>query len=223
MSTESIQQKSRKPRAKAPVKAPLVRGEAIVQRVHAAAIEELATVGYGAFRMEEVAARAEVNKTTVYRRWPTRADLVRDAITANFVATFVLPRTGALRSDLLVLAKGFVEHVRSPFGRSMIRMMAAEGFDPELAELSKSMRRDLEALPQTVIANAVARGELAPDIDHQVVLNALIGALHHRIFMAHEDADEAFQARLVDLLLEGALLPAARKAAARRAARLSRS
>jgi hypothetical protein len=65
---------------KPPSKPPLVRGEAVVQKILEAAREELATVGYRGFRIEEVAARAEVNKTTIYRRWPAKADLVREAL-----------------------------------------------------------------------------------------------------------------------------------------------
>lgn len=228
-----MDQKSRKPRGKVPAavakapavvaKAPLVRGEAIVQRVHEAAMQELAEVGYRAFRMEEVAVRAEVNKTTVYRRWPTKAELVRDAIKATSVRKFPFPSTGSLRTDLLALATTFVEHVSTPQGQSMVRMMAAEGADPEIVELARGMREDVECGPQAMIASAVARGELAPDTDHFVLVGALIGALHHRIFFMHEEVGEAFRARLVDLLLVGALQPAARKAEARRAARAASS
>src|SRR5262245_16386487 len=72
---------SAKPRAKrSGGKGPLVRGEAVVRGILAAALEELARTGYGALRIEGVAARAGVNKTTVYRRWATKENLVRAAL-----------------------------------------------------------------------------------------------------------------------------------------------
>ena len=58
----------------------LVRGEAIVARVLEATIEELALSGYAALALERVAARAGVNRTTIFRRWPTKPELVRAAV-----------------------------------------------------------------------------------------------------------------------------------------------
>ena len=60
----------------------LVRGEPVVQRVLDATIAEMARVGYRALRIEDVAARAGVNKTTVYRRWPEKGALLREALAA---------------------------------------------------------------------------------------------------------------------------------------------
>jgi AcrR family transcriptional regulator len=58
----------------------LERGEPVVRRVLQAALEELSTHGYAALRMEDVATRAGVNKTTIYRRWPTKEELVRNLL-----------------------------------------------------------------------------------------------------------------------------------------------
>lgn len=200
---------SRRPR-KAPVKPPLVRGEAIVQRVLEAAIHELAQVGYQGFRIEEVAARAEVNKTTVYRRWPTKSELVRDALATASDNMRVVPNTGSLRSDLLAVGRGFAAQAADPLGQSIVRMLTAEGAAPEVIDIVRSLRDRAESAPRTMIANALARGELAPGADHMVLLYALIGALHHRIFFMNEEADEAFLTALIDVLLLGVLPPEAR-------------
>ena len=56
------------------------RGEPVIRRALAATLRELARVGYAALRFEEVAGRAGVNKTTVYRRWPDKQALVRAAL-----------------------------------------------------------------------------------------------------------------------------------------------
>ena len=100
-----------KPRAAAKrvAKRELVRGEAVVQRVLAATMEELALVGYRALRVEDVAARADVNKTTVYRRWPEKRALVRDALGCIADRKMQAPETGALRSDLLSIGRVMVE------------------------------------------------------------------------------------------------------------------
>jgi AcrR family transcriptional regulator len=209
----------------ATTKRAMVRGEAIVQGVLTAALEELARAGYRALRFEDVALRAGVNKTTIYRRWPTKIELVRAALASEARCKIVVPETGSLRSDLLMMGRTFVDLASSPEGQSIMRMMVAEGSDPEVVHLEKSLRATFEAVPASVVANAVARGELAPDGDHAVLLDAFIGAIHHRIFMMNEPATEDFLARLADVLLLGALLPAAREPQSRpqRRARVSAS
>ena len=193
----------------------LVRGEPIVHGVLTAALEELARTGYRALRIEDVALRAGVNKTTIYRRWPTKIELVRAALASSAQNRLVAPQTGSLRSDLVVLGRTFVDLASSPEGQSVIRMMVAEGSDPEVADLEKALRATFEAIPEAILASAVARGELTPNGDHQVLLDAFIGAIHHRIFMMNEPVTDDFLARLADVLLLGALLPAAREVRSR--------
>src|SRR5258705_12527876 len=68
-------------------------------------LEELAAADYGGLSIDSVARRAGVNKTTVYRRWPTKADLVGSAITALADQMTVGPSTGSLRADLLEIGR----------------------------------------------------------------------------------------------------------------------
>jgi AcrR family transcriptional regulator len=207
MSKAESTKRSPKPRAAAKrgEKRELVRGEAVVQRVLAATMEELALVGYRALRVEDVAVRAEVNKTTVYRRWPEKGALVGDALQCFGKRKLAPPETGALRSDLLSMGRTLVELFSSPQGQSVVRMLVAEGSDAEVAALRRSLRRDRKPIPEAVIAAAVARGELAPHHDHEILFQAFMGTLHHRIFFLNQPAGAAFIERLVDLLLGGVL------------------
>src|SRR5207302_1077741 len=79
------------------------RSEQVVRRVLDAAIVELARSGYHGFRIDAVAARAAVNKTTIYRRWPSRAALVTALVDRlrTPLRESPLPDTGALESDLV--------------------------------------------------------------------------------------------------------------------------
>lgn len=203
-------------RGKARAKPPLVRGELVVRRVLDAALDELGQVGYQGFRVEEVAARANVNKTTVYRRWPTKAELVRDALAGMAAPDMAIESTGSVRGDLLWLARTYVALSSMPVGRSVVRMLMAESFDPEVATLVRTLRDRTVEAPRVLLEAAAARGELAPGVDPGVLVHALAGALHHRIFFMSEPADDAFLTSLVDLLLLGALSPAVRPVAAAR-------
>jgi AcrR family transcriptional regulator len=214
-------------------RADLVRGEPIVQRVLAATVEELAQVGYRALRVEDVAARAGVNKTTVYRRWPEKNALVRDALGTIGSDKVVAPQTGSLRGDLLAMGRNIVELSSSPQGQSIVRMLVAEGSDPEVADLKRAQRCRHEAVPRGVVCDAIARGELPADIDPEVLFGTFVGAIHHRIFFMNAPVTEAFLVGIVDLILDGARavprgarapaeLPAVRPVAARPTPRGSR-
>jgi AcrR family transcriptional regulator len=195
--------KTRAESARKRAKRELVRGEPIVQRVLAATIEELARVGYRALRIEDVAVRAEVNKTTVYRRWPEKCALVRDALGCATNEKPAPPCKGALRADLVALGKALVEMFSQPRGQSLMRMMVAEGADSELAVIKQDLRRERRVIPLAVLREAVARGEIDPDVDLQLFLDTLMGALHHRIFFMNERPTREFVERLVDLLIGG--------------------
>lgn len=183
----------------------LVRGEPIVQRVLAATLEELGRSGYRALRMEDVAVAAGVNKTTVYRRWPEKSGLVRDALASLTEDVMVVPETGSLRGDLLALGRKMVVIAGNCQGQSLFRMLHAESLDPEVIELKKAMRQRHEALPKAVIAAAVERGELAPGADHLELVEAFIGAIHHKLFLMADPVTDTFLERLANIVLYGAL------------------
>src|SRR5215218_10242265 len=79
-------------------------------RIIEAAIDTLAEVGFDSMTMDMVAARAKAGKATLYRRWPSKAELVRDAViwmSRSSVDLDELPDTGSLRGDLLALLKPY--------------------------------------------------------------------------------------------------------------------
>lgn len=168
-------------------------------------LDELARVGFGGLVIEEVARLAGVNKTTVYRRWPTKSELVRAALNAMAEQKMIVPDTGSLRGDLIALATTMREVSRKPQGQCVIRMLVAEGMDPEVAALARSIRCERQALPLAVLARAMERGELSPQVDPRLLLDALIGPIHQKMMVLGETVDDAFIRAHVDLLMNGAL------------------
>jgi AcrR family transcriptional regulator len=185
----------------------LVRGEPVVQGVLEATLKELAAAGYSALRIEDVASRAGVNKTTIYRRWPTKQELVHAALASVTIDVAVRPDTGSLRGDMLAVGRHMVAVMRSPEGLGPLRMLLAEEQNAELMAIAQSLHESLHALPRPLIEAAEARGELAKGIDASLLFGTLAAAIHHRLFMDRADVDEDLLTRLVDLLLLGALAP----------------
>jgi AcrR family transcriptional regulator len=193
---------------------PLTRGEPVVQAVLAATLEELAHAGYGALRFEDIATRAGVNKTTIYRRWPTKSGLVRAALLSVVGEMIAPPNTGALRSDLLAMSRQMASLITSAQGQSIFRMLMSEKADEELFELTNGLREDHSAAPRQVIEQAIARGELPSGTDPLLVVETMIGAIHQRAFALREPITEAYLTQLVDLLLVGATHGGGRELAA---------
>jgi AcrR family transcriptional regulator len=187
-----------------------VRGEPVVRKVLAAALSEVARAGYHGLRIDDVAARAGVNKTTVYRRWPTKQELVRDALLSITAETFAVPDTGSLRTDLLAVARRNVEFAARPEHQGVFRIFVAEGDDAELAAIVRTLRASVESVPREVLAAAERRGELAAGVDTRLVFEVLGVTLQWWLLFERAPVDEALIERLVDLLLHGALAPGRR-------------
>ncbi|XYH97124.1 TetR/AcrR family transcriptional regulator [Sorangium sp. So ce1128] len=190
----------------------LVRGEPIVRGILAATLEELASAGYRALRIEDVATRAGVNKTTVYRRWPTKEELVRAALLSVTDEKIIPPNTGSLREDLLAFGRAIIEIQTSPVGQSLFHVFLAEGPDSELMAIARSLRAVQEAGVRAIVEGAVARGELAPRADPMLPCELLAAYLKHKMIADRASVEEAQLARVVDVILLGVLDPGRRKA-----------
>jgi AcrR family transcriptional regulator len=188
-----------------------VRGEPVVRRVLEATVEELGRVGYGALRIEEVAARASINKSSVYRRWPTKEALVRAALLsiAECYDNPDPPSTGSIRDDLLAAAQRGIRFSNSPEGRMLIKVLAAERPDSELSIIARSIRETHGFGARMLLERAVERGELRPEVDLALFVEVL-KATFNGALLSGQGIHERYVARVVDLLLTGALTTQAR-------------
>lgn len=194
---------------KKPIKvtAPQARGEAFTRAVLDAALMGLSEVGYERLSIPQVAQLADVNKTSIYRRWPSKADLVRDALAIAMNHTENAPNTGALRTDLIELAKSTASLMQSPIGSALVRIMLAEGGNPEVTALARAAYGEAgKQAPWKVIQHAMERGELSQQADASLMLFTMAGAVMHRVFVERTAAHEAFLTQVVDMVLFGAVV-----------------
>lgn len=99
-------------------------------------LARLAEVGFERLSIPEVAELAGANKTSVYRRWPSKDELVRDALKAAMSHADLPPDTGALRGDLVGLAQSVATFMQAPQGAAVIRILMAQAGDLQLRQLS---------------------------------------------------------------------------------------
>lgn len=192
----------------------------MIRRVLDSTLQEIARVGYQGLRIEDVAARAKVNKTTIYRRWPTKKDLVRTAllklVDSKFAGFEALPDSGSLRGDMLAAAQYGIRALQMPDSESLLRISMTERADPEVIAIGKSIQAHRRILLRGIFDRAKARGEFSGDLDlMMLILDLLRGALIGKMFLERETPDEEWLKRVVDLLLYGALRETSRKESAR--------
>lgn len=182
------------------------RGEAMIHRVLEVTLQQLAEVGFERLSIPEIAEVAGVNKTSIYRRWATKAELVQAALGHSMDHLHDLPDTGQLATDLEAMVKLVRDFVTSSRGMGVVRTVFADGESVGLPQLMQSMwPESMQALPRVVIERAFRRGELPADADVEMLLFTLAGAILHRVFVERRQVDDDFARRLVNLVLHGTL------------------
>lgn len=154
---------------------------------------------------ERVAKLSGVSKTTLYKWWPSKGALALDGCFHTVQATLDFPDTGDIRTDLIAQLHSFA-HVmtQTPGGKILTQLIGLAQIDGELATAYQaaysSQRRRLggERLQQ-----AQKLGQVRADVDVQVLVDQLWGAVHHRLLIPDEPVTDDFLVALVNNLMDG--------------------
>jgi AcrR family transcriptional regulator len=181
-----------------------VKGRAarVVTDVLIATAEELSRVGYAALRVEDVALRSGVNKTTIYRRWPTKPELVGAALRAVWEPPDV-PDTGGLRGDFVASLSRTAAFAMSPIGKGLTHVIQLERAHPEVEPITRSLREEYRRLREQLVDRAIERGELARGTDSRFVTDLISAPIFSRLFTEGESVDATFIESVVDVVLTG--------------------
>lgn len=179
------------------------RGEELYAAIFEATLAELDEVGYSRMVMERIATRAGASKASIYRRWPSRAELVRAALRHHYRTPDTIPDTGSLRDDALALLRLGAERLNGAFGQAA-RGLVAESLTAadDTASLRASMFLTRNRLMAEILERAVARGEIAPEaITPQVIEVAPALVDHHFLMRGTPIPDETLVGIVDDVLL----------------------
>jgi AcrR family transcriptional regulator len=169
-----------------------------------ATLDILAEIGFDSMTMDMVAARAKAGKATLYRRWPSKAELVRDALIGMSGASVnleQLPDTGNLRDDLLGVLKPFSsEHYEKKF-----RVLAGLGsFFAQHEKISEEAMAGIfepwTRVNLDFMRRAIERKELPEDADIAMACNVIVAMTSYRSFRC-KPFDKTFYATLLDNIL----------------------
>jgi AcrR family transcriptional regulator len=173
-----------------------------------AAVELLLELGYDRLTMDAVAKRARASKATLYRRWESKPELVIDALSRAKKMPDPRPAdTGTLRGDLLSTFCGKHGMSNDRASHVMGAVITAVSTDPEFARLFREQFIGPKvAMTEAIYERAMARGEISPDVDLEIVVPALAGVCLHRMYVMGIPPDDAVIERVVDHLILPAVL-----------------
>jgi len=176
------------------------RGASLLEAIHAAVLEELADNGYAGLSIERVADRARTGKASIYRRWPTRMELVLDALDSALPGPEQIVQGDDVRSDLLALLRRIAAVMSSRSGAAA-RACLGPGVDPELSD---AIRTRLVAPRRTallaLLQEAAQRGEVRPEAVTERVAE-LGPTLLHGELLHRGHVDDAAVIAIVDEVL----------------------
>jgi AcrR family transcriptional regulator len=176
------------------------------QAILQATLELLAEIGFESMSMEAIAARARVGKTTIYRRYASKAELVADAI-ETIREEIVIPDTGSFERDLDALIQNAAQITLTPLGRKAVAMiMSSASNNAEFAQIywTKYLQPRRQAFA-IVLERAIARNEVHSDVDSGLVFDTMSGImLYALIFPLTAESWTSYVYRALKLFLRGA-------------------
>ncbi|MBB5780518.1 TetR/AcrR family transcriptional regulator [Nonomuraea jabiensis] len=173
------------------------------QAVLDAAAELLEEIGYQALTIEKIAERSRVAKSTIYRWWRSRADLVMEAYTQRVAERVPDPDAGGLEDDLTAFLGRLYGIAGYPLrARALQGLMAEAQLDPEFARPFREWVESRRAVVLAMLERARERGEVEPGADLEHMTDLVFGPFWYRLLVGHAPLDpaeaRAHAARLLD-------------------------
>lgn len=180
------------------------RSESAHRAILAAANHLLEQHGFHGLSVEAIAAQAGVSKATIYRWWPNKAAVVMDSFLAAIGPQLAFPPELPARESVRAQMRTLVDVFRQGAGHTIAALLGEAQADPDLAEAFRARWiANRRLIARDILARGVISGELRPDADLDVVLDALYGALYFRLLVGHLPLTKDFVDKLVDHVFAG--------------------
>ncbi len=192
--------------ANSPAKARIPAGAAVMQPAVTQALTraffaEWAERGYAALSLENVARRAGVGKAAIYRRWRSKADMAGVSLSAVGIAITEVADTGSLQSDILALLFSIRRVLRHPVVRRILPDVHAEiARSPDLRAAIRPFQTARRQHIHLMVDRAIARGELAPPVDYEMVADLIAAPIYWRQIVTGGRADRRYVETLATVL-----------------------
>lgn len=174
-----------------------------------ATIDVMVAVGFEKMTVDMVAARARAGKGAVYRRWPSKTQMVLDAVARmkrDMAGLDHLPDTGTLRGDMLALIRARTVEGDERFVRTLAGLSALLAQQPEVADAGHdALIEPWVEVCRALIARSIARGEATAAVDLEIVAQVIPSMSGYRMLIQRQPFDREFLVSLLDQVILPAL------------------
>jgi AcrR family transcriptional regulator len=170
-------------------------------RILEQALALLGSRGYAGLTLDDLAERTGVAKTTILRRWPSKAAVAAAAVERLALQSVDVPDSGTLRGDLHALLHGAADTFARGRGMFVPRLMREAGHHSEITDLLFTVIHTRRQAYRRVLALAIARGELSPTVDQELFIDLLIGPIWTRLLITGDPVTRAYVDSIVDATL----------------------
>jgi AcrR family transcriptional regulator len=178
------------------------RGAALIEAIHSSVLAELADFGFAEFSIERVAARARTGKSAIYRRWPTKLELIVDTLANSFPEPAPPGSTGDLRTDLLRFHTAWAKALSGPLGAALRANVGQHQRHPEIANaLRARIIEPRQRILRELLVAGVDRGEVRPDALTPECIDVGPALIRQRFIESGEPINAAAVERIVDNIL----------------------
>ncbi len=182
------------------------RSEEAHKAILDATLELLAEVGFSALTVEGVASRAGVGKATIYRRWPSKLPLVVEAF--GQLPGMEDADTGSLAEDLKRMLRGYLQAFNTTALSAVLPSLAGErAHNTELSKVFDPVSKERRVPLMRALERAVARGEIAADVDLELAADLVVGPIAVCLFFKGGRLNPKMVGPMVDLALAGLARP----------------
>ncbi|WP_438291285.1 TetR/AcrR family transcriptional regulator [Streptomyces sp. HUAS TT7] len=186
------------------------RGPVLERAILDAALEQLSTVGWSGLTMEGVAAGAQTGKAAVYRRWPSKAELVADALRSGFPGLDDAPDHGSVREDLYQLCRRVRGTMYSRSGyalRSVLYECDSASADRFHELILHRVIEPANRLFREVVRRGIERGDVRPDATGELVFDVIPGLMMYRQKVCGSEWSDEDIAAMIDQVMVPLLRP----------------
>jgi AcrR family transcriptional regulator len=172
------------------------------QAILDAALAEYGECGLEAMSVDAVATRAGVSKATIYRRYPSKTELVIAAVSTVVERVAPAPDAGSLRDDLLTAANNMRRMLQHTVVGAAARMLVVDARQhADLGRMHAEFVRRRRNRHFDILRRGIARGELPADLDLEIAADLLIGPLFYRYLVLRKRLSAAYVEQVVDTFL----------------------
>lgn len=198
MERNSIDEKKRK------LSGAALKQESVTLAIEKALFEEWVEKGYASISLESVAKRAGVGKAAIYRRWPSKFELVTELVNKTGADLIFIPDTGRLKEDIFQLLKQLRRVLRHRLIKRILPDLHAEmGRNSALAQAIRSkLQIQRRQSGETLIKRAIERKEISPDTNVEMILDLIGSMIYWRMIITKNRADSQYLHELTELILK---------------------